>query len=131
MLDYLPGYYAPNTHVRNILQAEGLEMDDLWNVVRDNLPTITNPATCPVWALPMWEVSLGLADRSSWLEADRRTALVAFFVPATTETEIIAFLAAQVPTDPANIILDVNQEPHVLVTADATHAHTADSVVLA
>lgn len=110
MLGYLPDYWAPNSHLRSILQGEGMEFDAIWDLVRSLLATMTNPLTCPEWALGMWETMLELGDRSMWTVAERRTGVAAFFAPAVTEDQVISFLAAQVPTDPVNITVSVVPE---------------------
>lgn len=96
MLAYLPPYHHSAPHTRQLMQAMGYEMDYLRGQA-DAVATYLNLTDCEAWVLQVWEVMLGLPDRASWTESQRRSAL-AWFSPAVvlrSAASIIAFVSDQ------------------------------------
>lgn len=76
MLGYLPAYYVESVYFREVLEAEGAEMDTLWGYAR-GMSDLALPDDCPTWAVPMWESVLGLTSRTGWTYSERRAAILA------------------------------------------------------
>lgn len=105
MLDWLPRYYEPSTHVREMMQSEGYEFDSIWNLVRSEFPLLSQINDSPRWALAMWESVLSLAPRPGWADADRRHAIACFLAVTVTRAEVLTFLSCQARCDPEDITL--------------------------
>lgn len=104
MLGYLPPYYVQSVYVRELLEAEGAELDTLWGYAR-SMSDLTLPDDCPTWAVPMWEAVLGLKGRTGWTYSERRAAILARFRGEVVQEDgFIAYLDAESNHgDPADI----------------------------
>lgn len=98
LMEYLSELFHQSPILREKWQVTGFEMDELWQIASEEWPLISDPDTCPTWALTVWEAVLGLAASTraaDWSTAERRTSIQAHINKAVTETEVIAFLAAE------------------------------------
>ena len=94
MLEMLPSYYADNTHVKQIMQVEGMELAGMQNVV-NVFPSIGRPGDCPSWALAFWEHSLSLTSHGAWTVAQRRAAILSQLGSLVTLEDFKAYLSTQ------------------------------------
>lgn len=83
------------TITRAILEAEGSELDYVWDLAQVVVPTLTRPADGPDWAIADWEACLRLPGRSIWTEAHRRASIIVHIGQAVLETEVIRFIATE------------------------------------
>lgn len=84
------------TYTRQIMQVEGFELDYIWDLAQNVIPTLTRPNDCPEWALPMWEACLRLPGRSVWTAAQRRASILSHIGQAVQEGEIKQYIATEV-----------------------------------
>ncbi len=73
-LSYLPSLYERSRVMQTILQAEGLELDDLRKAIDGILDQFF--ARTATWSLDRWETELGLPPASTQADSERRDRIV-------------------------------------------------------
>jgi hypothetical protein len=74
MLSFLPGYYGRSRIMRSILDAQGAELDKLWEALDETLRQFY--VTTATWGLEGWERELGIpADPEKPVEQRRSVIL--------------------------------------------------------
>lgn len=74
MLSYILPIYQNDEYTQNIFQANGKEMDDLWNAVHEMRKQVfPQKAT---WTLSYWEHLLGIDHKSKLSESERRKHII-------------------------------------------------------
>ena len=74
MLSYLPDYYATSRVMRSIMQAQGAELDSLFQT----LDEILNQSFVPTatWGLEIWEQELGIHTEKNKPVDQRRSVII-------------------------------------------------------
>jgi uncharacterized protein YmfQ (DUF2313 family) len=73
MIGYLPGYYSLYKEMRYMIQAEGLEIDDLQQKLNETFDQhFVDTAT---WGLGRWETELGIKTKAGQPDDERRSVI--------------------------------------------------------